>query len=83
VPPLNPSPPTCGGLAAEKFSRPLVSWYLDVPIHRVSLDPASPGYLLAAQPARDAGYFPHSLTGSARVAEVGAWRVLSDGCLAN
>lgn len=70
----------CGSLAVEKFSRPLVSWYLNVPIERLPLDPASPGYLLAAQPARDGGYFPHSLPGSTRVAEVGPWRVLSNGC---
>lgn len=74
---------SCGSLAVEKFARPLVAWYLNEPIGRLALLPDTPGYVLAGQAARDAGYTPISLPGSRRVIQLGAWRVLSAGCLAN
>jgi hypothetical protein len=67
----------CGSLTVEKFSRPLASWYLDVPIGRLQLERGWPGLALATRPAPDAAYSPVTRRTDAQLAAVGTWRVLA------
>lgn len=68
----------CGPVNSMPYSRPALAWRLDVPIPRLSTNPASSGTMLRARPRPGARLRPAARGGAfEQVTRAGEWVVLS------
>lgn len=68
----------CRPVNSMPYSRPALAWRLDVPIPRLTTDPAASGTMLRARPRPAAPLRPPTRGGDLKeVARAGEWRVLS------
>jgi hypothetical protein len=71
---------SCGRPATEKYSIPMVAWYLGVPVTMPTWHPRHRGYVLQFDDRDEGAWRPRRPRHDRLVAASGSWRVYAGRC---